>query len=230
MTNAGQPTGWIAGFVDRVLVYLPTLLAGLLVLCAGVAIGWVAKRAVVRVLIWLRLDRLGGRVGWRAALGRGDTRAALYNLAGAAVMAVVVLIFLDNALEIMGLTVLSRMADRVVLALPDLGLALLVVIAGLIVARLAGERVEDLFEIEEFAHARLAGSVCRSVLLVLTGALALWQIGFARQIVLAAFLILFGAIGIAFALSVGLGSARAVGAGWEALFQRRKKSGDAANS
>jgi len=225
MSNAGQPTMEIGGFADRVVAYMPTLLAGLLVLCAGVFLGWVVKRGVVRVLIWLRLDRLGGRVGWRVALGRGDTRAALYNLAGAAAMTVVVLLFLDNALDIWGLSVLSRMADRVVLALPDVGLALLVVIAGVLVARLAGERVEDLFEMEEFAHARLAGWTCRSLLLVLTGALALWQIGFARQIVLAAFLILFGAMGVAFALAVGLGSARAVGVGWDSLLERRRKPG-----
>ncbi len=223
MTIARQPTGEIAGFADRVSAYMPTLFAGLLVLAAGVALGWVVKRVVVRILIWLRLDRLGGRFGWRAALGRGDTRAALYNLAGSAAMLVILLLFLDNALEIWGLTVLSRMADRVAVSLPNIGLALLVVVIGVLVARMAGERTEDLLEEEEFPRARLVGALVRGLLLTLSGALALWQLGFAQQIVLAAFLILFGAIGIAFALAVGLGSARAVAAGWEALLRKRNK-------
>ena len=53
-------------------------------------------------------------------------------------------------------------------------------------------------------------------------ALGLWQLNFAREIVLAAFLIGFGAIGVAFAMAVGLGSARAVQGGWDALFKKRK--------
>ena len=223
MTIGRQPTGEIAGFAERVSAYLPTLFAGLLVLAAGVVVGWVVKRVIVRILIWLRLDRLSGRFGWRAALGRGDTRAALYSLAGTAAMIVVVLLFLENALEIWGLTVLSRMADRVMVSLPEIGLALLVVVVGVLVARMAGERIEDLLEEEEFRRARLAGAICRSVLLTLTGALALWQLGFARQIVLAAFLILFGAIGVAFALAVGLGSAQAVRKAWDALFEKRRE-------
>ncbi len=223
MNTANPPAGDIGGFAERVSAYMPTLLAGLLVLVAGVAIGWVVKRVVVRLLIWLRLDLLGGRFGWRAALGRGDTRAALYNLAGSAAMAVVVLVFLDNALEIWGLAVLSRMADRLVVSLPNVGVALLVVAIGVFVARLAAERVEDLLEEEEFPRARLAAGVCRGFLLILTGALALWQLDFARQIVLAAFLILFGAIGVAAALAFGLGSARAVASGWQAFLPKLEK-------
>ncbi|MEO8433127.1 MAG: hypothetical protein ABI592_16610 [Acidobacteriota bacterium] len=223
MTIERQPTEEIAGFADRVSAYLPTLFAGLLVLAAGAVVGWIVKRVVVRILIWLRLDRLGGRLGWRAALGRGDTRAALYNLAGNTAMMVVLLLFLDNALVIWGLTVLSRMIERIVISLPNIGLAVLVVVLGVLVARMASQRVEDALEQEEIPYARLAGGICRALLLTVTGALALWQLGFARQIVLAGFLVFFGAIGVAFALAAGLGSARAMSAGWEALFRKRKR-------
>lgn len=71
------------------------------------AAGWVLKRAVIRALIWLRLDRLGGNIGWRAAFGKGNVRAALYNLVGSIAMMIIVLLFLDNALDIWGLTVRS---------------------------------------------------------------------------------------------------------------------------
>jgi hypothetical protein len=54
-------------------------------------------------------------------------------------------------------------------------------------------------------------------------ALALWQAAFAREIVLAAFLISFGAIGVAFAVAVGLGSAKAIQRVWEGLFEKSKE-------
>lgn len=218
-----QPVGPLAEFAARLSGYLPTLAAGLLVLALGVAIGWVVKRAVVRILIWLRLDRFGGRIGWRAALGKGDVRAALYNLLGAFAMLFVVLVFLDNALVILGLTTLSRMIDNLVFYLPNLGLVGLILGVGVLLSNVVADRVEDALEEEEFAHARLVGKICKGLLLSVVVALALWQLEFAREIVLSAFLIMFGALGVACAIAVGLGSAKALQRGWEALFQKRKK-------
>ena len=84
------------------------------------------------------------------------------------------------------------------------------------------DRAEDALEEEEIAYARLIGEDIKGALLAVVGALALWQLDFARQIVLAAFLIAFGAIGVAFALAVGLGSAHAIQRGWEALLEAKK--------
>jgi amino acid transporter len=62
----------------------------------------------------------------------------------------------------------------------------------------------------------------KAALLAIVGALGLWQLDFAREIVMAAFIISFGAAGVAFAVAVGLGSARAIQHGWEVLFEKRK--------
>jgi hypothetical protein len=222
MNAVPQATGSIAGFVERISAYLPTLFAGLLLVAAGIVGGWIAKRAVVRILIWLRLDRLGGRVGWRAALGRGDTRAALYNVAGSAVMLLVVLVFLDNALAVLGLTVLTRLLDAVVEYLPRMVLAAVIAAIGLALARAAAEGVERALDEEDFSRSRLAGRICRGALVTLVAALTLWELDFARQIVLAGFLIAFGGIAVAFALAVGLGSVEAIRRAWEALGEKRK--------
>jgi len=213
----------IQAFMDRLVTYLPTLVAGLLVLTVGLLAGWVVKRAVVRILVWLRLDRLGGRFGWRAAFGKGDVRAAIYDVIGVAAMIVVILIFLDNALQIWGLVVLSRMVDNAVFYLPNLALAGLIILVGLLLANLLATRAEEALEEEEFAHARLVGKILKGALLCVVGALALWQLNFARQIVLSAFLIGFGAVGVAFAIAAGLGSARAIARGWESLFEKKEE-------
>jgi hypothetical protein len=213
----------LAGLIQRFTDYLPTLAAGALVLALGVALGWLAKNAVERILIWLRLDRLAGRVGWRSAFGKGDVRAALYDALGTVAFALVVLVFLDNALTIWGLAVLSRLMDSLVFSLPRLGLAAVIVAVGIGVANAAAERVEDTLDDEELAHARLLAKGLKAVLLAVVGALALWELNFARQVVLAGFIIGFGAMGIAFALAVGLGSARAIQRGWEELFEKKKR-------
>jgi hypothetical protein len=207
--------------------YLPTFAAGLLVLAFGVAAGWLAKKAVGRLLIWLRLDRLAGRVGWRSALGKGDVRAALYNLIGNVTMAVIVLLFLDQSLRQWRLTALSGLIDNVVFYLPNLGLVVLIVVVGLVIANGLGERVTSALEEEGVAHARFVGKLFKAALLFVVAALGLWQLQFARQVVLAAFLIAFGSVGVAFALGVGLGSTQAVRRAWELFLERRTSSENA---
>jgi hypothetical protein len=206
----------VTGLFHRFTDYLPTLMAG------GLVLGWLAKRAVVRILIWLRLDRLAGRVGWRSVFGKGDLRAALFDLLGTVAFALVVLVFLDNALTIWGLAVLSRLIDGVVVALPRLGMAAFIVAVGIAVATAAAARAEAALEEEEIGYARLVGKGLKAVLLAVVAALALWELNFARQIVLSGFVIAFGAMGVAFAISIGLGSTRAIQRGWDELFEKRK--------
>lgn len=217
-----QSVGPLNDFAKTVISYLPTLAGGLVVLALGVVVGWVVKRMVVRILIWLRLDRLGGRAGWRAAFGKGDVRAALYNLLGTVAMIMVILIFLDNALQILGLSVVSRVIENLVVYLPTLGMVILILLVGILLSNLVAERTEDALEDEEFAHAGILAKILRGLLLALVTTIALWELGLARQVVLSAFLVVFGALGLGTALALGLGSAPAIQRGWEALFKKRK--------
>jgi Mechanosensitive ion channel, conserved TM helix len=210
----------VTAFANQFWSYLPTLAGGLFVLAVGIVLGWVAKRALVRVLIWMRLDRLGGRVGWRTAFAKGDVRAALYDTLGGLAMIVVVLVFLDNAFQIWGLTVLSRMIDGAVVYLPNFGIVALIVVVGLLLSNVVSVRAAAALEEEGFEYATLAAKVLKGVLLALVGALALWQLSFARQIILGAFLIAFAAVGLAFALAVGIGGARAIQSGMQGLFRK----------
>jgi hypothetical protein len=220
---ATELPGPLAEFTEQAANYLPTLMAGLILLGLGLVVGWLCRRAVIGVLVWLRLDRLAGRVGWRSAFGKGDVRAALYDLLGTLAFALVVLVFLDNALTIWGLAVLSRLIDAFVVALPRLALAAVIVAVGIAVASTASARAEAALEEEEVDYARLLAKGLKAVLLAVVAALALWELDFARQIVLSGFVIAFGAMGVAFALSVGLGSARAIQHGWEELLEKRKR-------
>jgi len=198
-------------FGRTVVEYMPTLLAGSLVVLAGLAAGWLLKRAVVRALVMMRLDRLGGaRSAWRQAVGKGDVRAALYDAVGTVAGAILFLVFLDNALEIWGLVVLARLVDRLIVYLPTLGLALVIAWIGVAVTDVLARRMEAVLLREQVPRAALLVGLARSAFLFVVGALALWELDFAREIVLAAFLIAFGAIGVAFALGVGIGSARAI--------------------
>ena len=215
--TAAQP---LSELIRRFSDFFPALAAGLLVLLIGVVAGWVAKRAVVQLLTWLRLDRVAGRAGWASALGKGDVRAALYELLGTVTMVVVVLFFLSDGLRRWDLGEGARVIDGFVFYLPNLALVALIAILGTLAAGALSTRLQWGLQQEGFRHARLMARALKASLLILVAALTLWQLQLARQLVLAAFIILFGSAGVAFAIAVGVGSAKGIQRGWEEVFEK----------
>jgi hypothetical protein len=222
-SQSAQP---LADLLRQVSAFLPALAAGALVLLLGVIAGWLLKRALVQLLVWLRLDRLAGRTGWRSALGKGDVRAPLYDAIGMVAMALTILLFGEDALKRWGLDALAEFIHALLVYLPNLVLAAVVAVVGAAVANAIGARVEHGLAEEGFAHARILAKTFKGALLAVAGALALWQLQFAREIVLGGFLILCGSLGIAVALATGMGSAKAIEHGWETLFEKRKREGE----
>jgi Mechanosensitive ion channel, conserved TM helix len=207
--------------VSNVLAYLPVLLAGLVVLALGFLAAWLAAKLVVRLLVWSRLDRVAQRLGWGGGLEKGDVRHALFGLCGTAVGGLVFLVFLDNALVIWRLTVLSRLLEQVVFLVPELVVATIVLLGGWAVALMASNAVRRALYEEEIERASLIARVVKTAILVLASAIALVQLKLATNIVTYAFLIAFGALALTFVLAFGLGSRRAVESMWEGILTRR---------
>ncbi|KAB2880384.1 hypothetical protein F9K33_05115 [bacterium] len=54
-------------FGRQIINYLPSLLAGIILLLIGWLIGWLVKRIVVQLLVVLRFEKLFIRLQWRQA-------------------------------------------------------------------------------------------------------------------------------------------------------------------
>jgi hypothetical protein len=206
----------------QTVAFLPALVAGLALVVVGLGLGWLAKRAVVRTLVWLRLDRLASRVGWRAVFGKGDVRSALYNVAGNVAMFLVLLVFLDDALQRWGLTGLARVLGTLIVYLPNLGIVLVIIALGIVISNGAGTKVAEALAEEGVMRAGVIGKAVKAALVSVVFALALWQLHFAREIVFAGFVICFGSIGVAFAIGVGIGMAKAIERGLLTLFHKER--------
>ena len=115
-----QPLESVRDVMNNIVGYLPTLLAGLIVLVLGAIVAWVVAKLAVRILIFLRLDRVIVRFGWGRALDKGDVRHSLFGLVGTILGFLVFLVFLENAIVLWKLTVLSQLLDRLIILIPQL--------------------------------------------------------------------------------------------------------------
>jgi hypothetical protein len=218
-----KPVESLADVLNKVGDYLPTLLAGLIVLVLGAVVAWVVSKVFVRVLVFLRVDRVIVRQRWGAALQKGDVRHSLFGLAGTILGLLVFLIFLENALVIWKLTVLSQLMERLVLLIPQLIVAAVILLAGWGVAAAVSRAVQRALFQEEFERARLVARIVYAAILVVTCAIVLVQLNIAVSVVTGAFLIAFGALALGFVLAFGLGSKRAVEMMWEERFRAAKE-------
>ena len=218
-----RPFESLRDMMSNVVGYLPTLVAGLVVLVLGAVIGWMVSKILVRILIFLRLDRVVMRLGWGRALEKGDVRHSLFGLLGTVCGVLLFLVFLDNALVIWKLTVLSQLLEKTVLLIPQLLTAGLVLVIGWGVANAASRAVQRTLAHEEFERPRLVARTVRAAILVVACAIALVELNLAVAIVTGAFLVAFGALALCFVLAFGLGSKRAVELMWEERFHRGKE-------
>jgi len=219
----GKPLESVRDVMANLVGYLPTLLAGFIVLVLGAVLAWILSKLIVRVLIFLRVDRVVVRLGWGRALAKGDVRHSLFGLIGTVCGVLLFLVFLDNAVVIWKLTVLSQLLERLVLLIPQLITAVLVLLIGWGVASAASRAVQRMLVQEEFERARLAGRIVQAAILVAVCAIALVELDLAVAIVTGAFLIAFGALALCFVLAFGLGSKRAIEMMWEEHFRSRQE-------
>jgi hypothetical protein len=217
-----QPLHSLRDALGAIVDFLPALVSGLLVLVVGLLAAWLVARIVVRVLTWLRLHRVVERFRWGRAFGKGDVRHALYSLVGGLAGTFTFLVFLNRALVLWQLTVLSQLLERLVLLVPDLLLAAVILAVGAALAGLAARSARRALYEEGLARATLAARLVRAAILVLTFAIALIQLHVAPALVLWAFLIAFGSLALTIALAVGLGSRRAVELFWEGILARHR--------
>ena len=177
--------------VNQIVDYLPSLAGGLLLVLIGMLAWWFVNRVVMQVLVVLRLHRLLTGFRWARGLSRVDVRLSIYAVIGNLAGMVVFLVFLNAAFAIMRLAALSNLVEQATLVIPRVVLAGLVFALGILVSTMASGAVRRVLQREGLSRVELIVSYVRGVLLVLFGAMALLQLGVAREIVIIGFTVVF---------------------------------------
>jgi hypothetical protein len=198
MTNTFQEQ--LSALGQRILAYLPNLLGGLLLLLLGWLVGWIIKRMIIQLLVILRIDRLFIRLRWKSSLSKADLRYALYNLVGNVAFFIVFLIFLNSALTVLKLEILSKLIEQGVLFVPRLIVALIILGVGWLIASRTGNAIYHSLVKEDVPRSSLVARVTKFILILFFSAMALVELRIAREIVI----IGFGALALTLGISTVL--------------------------
>jgi hypothetical protein len=192
-------------FLNEIAVTLPQIIGALLILLIGWIIARVVKRLCVRGLKLVRFNYLTEKSGIEKFLEKGGVKVSSIHIIGTLIYWIIMLVVILATLNSLKLTAASTLFNQIMLYIPNIIVAILILVIGIYFARLVSQvLITSLKNMEEKA-ASMIGLIAYYAIVVLTVFIILGQLNIAGAIVNNAFTILFGAICLALGLAFGLG-------------------------
>lgn len=183
--------------------FLPRLGGALVLLVVGLLVARLAARVVRGGLARAGLDSLGERLGATAVLERAGLGSSLSVLTGRAVKIGLVAITIFAALSLLGLQFLSDSLNEAVLFLPNLAVAALLLLVGVVLGGIVRERADR--AVAQMDLPLPLGRAAQIAVVAIFAITAAAQIAVSTAILMALVGIVLAGVAATLALAFGLG-------------------------
>ena len=210
-------TGWVEGLTDavtasvsQIVAFLPTVILAIMLLGLGYVLARVVSILVTRLLQLMGFDRLLSRTAVKTLLERSGTKQKSSEILGLIGFWIIFLVFLIKASDTLQLTIVSDALTSIAYYIPKIGIAVLVLILGLIAANFVRELITMTCSSAGITHGTMVAQAVYVAVVLLIVVTAIDALGIDTELLNNTIVILLaGLIGGA-ALSFGLGSRSAV--------------------
>jgi hypothetical protein len=202
---------------------VPRVLGFLVILGIGWLIASLIERILVAVLRSVHFDRFADRAGL-AGLARTVQREPS-GVLGLVVKWFVRLIALVAAFDALGVPAVSQVLQQLLLWLPNLAVALVVLVIGGIAANSLGDLVGRAAARNRLERYDLLGMAAKWTVWTFTLLVAISQIGIASSLITILFMAAVGAVALALGLSFGLGGRDTAGLVVRRIYERNRRDG-----
>ncbi|MDH3445302.1 MAG: hypothetical protein OEN50_15360 [Deltaproteobacteria bacterium] len=215
-------TGFWDAFVTKIAVVLPNLFIAVAIILSGWVLCNIIKRVAVRLLKLVHFDTLAERAGIKQALERGGIKQTVSELVGLLIFWFLFLIAIVTTLETLNLSGATDTLHTIYLYIPKIVAALVTLILGLYFANFLETVTRTscanagLQQADAIGRATYIGTA----IFVAAGIFEILDI--ASEIVIWAFILVFGAICLASALAFGLGGRDVAGRFLAKWLEQRK--------
>jgi len=196
----------VKAMLVRAATFLPTLIGILIILIVGWIIAAVLKNVVVKLLKMIQFDMASEKSGLADVLKKGGIKNTLSELMGGLIYWVIMLLVFMTALNALGMTVVASLLDKVILYIPNVIAAIFIISLGILFASIIGSIVMTASMNAGIKQAKFLNQLTRTVIVIFAVIMTMEQLNIATSILNTTITVLLGAIGLAFALAVGIGS------------------------
>jgi len=202
------------------LSFIPTLIGAIVVFIIGWFIAVGIGRLVAEILKRIKFDRLFEKGAWKTAFEKAELKITPSEFIGAIFKWVLVIVFLQVAVGILGWTQFADLLGRVIGYLPNVIVAALIFVVAVIVADIVEKVVVAAAEGARFAYTHLAGAIVKWAIWIFAILAILRQLIIAPELVNILFSALVYGVVAVLVLAFGLGGKEVAA---ELLADLRKK-------
>ena len=213
----------VKAMLVRAATFLPTLIGILVILIVGWIVAAALKNVVVKLLKAIQFDVASEKSGLSDVLRKGGIKNTLSELMGGLIYWVVMLLVFMAALNALGMTVVASLLDKVILYIPNVIAAIFIISLGIFFASIIGSIVMTASMNAGIKQAKLLSQVTQTVIVIFAAIMTLEQLNIATAILNTTITVLLGAIGLAVAIAVGLGSKDIAGKLMQELLDNLKR-------
>jgi len=208
-------------FLGKVITFLPNLFAMITILIIGFVVAWIVKKLLIHFLKAIKFDKMSEQWGITNALAKGGMVYSPAHLVSRFFYWLIVLVTL-----ILGINALEVAATQNIVAqffnyLPHLFAAIVILVIGYLIAVFLGQAALIAAVNANVEVARLLSGTVRWFVIVLSLTMALYHLGIAEKVIIAAFTITFGGIVLALAIAFGWGGRELAKDFLEKIYRRK---------
>jgi hypothetical protein len=193
----------------QIVGILPGLLLALVILAAGFLVARIVERLVDGVLDRVHFDREAAKWGVTEAVQRTGAGVGPARVVGKLLFWAVMLLVILLAASALGVENINDVFANLVGYIPSVIAAIIVIVLGLILGEFV--RILILASAGGVEGVPTLAKVAKAMVIVISGFMALQQIGVAADIVTTAFTLILGAAALAVGLAFGLGNTQLAG-------------------
>ena len=189
------------GFIN----FLPSFLGAIIIFIIGWAIASILGKLSAQIIRVLRIDSILEKMGFKKSLERANLNLDSSKFISELVRWFFIIVFLMTATDILGLVQVTSFLSKVLLYIPQLIVAVLILLASVLIANFLQKLVKASVEAAGLQSANTLAAVAKWSVLIFAILAALLQLGIAPALIQTIFTGFVAALVISSGLAFGLG-------------------------
>ena len=191
---------WV-GFIE----FLPSLLGAIIVFVIGWIIATLLGKLASQIITTLRIDQIIEKMGFKRSFDKANLKLDSGKFFGELVRWFFIIVFLTASTDILGLPEVTIFLKAVILYIPQLIVAVFILLIAVVVASFLQKLVKASVEAAGLKSANLLGAITKWSVLIFALLAALLQLGIVPSLIQTLFTGFIAALTLAIGLSFGLG-------------------------
>jgi hypothetical protein len=213
----------IINFIDRLLLFIPALVAAIVIFIVGWILAVILAAASRRLLEAVGFNKAADRAGVDTFLQKAGIKMSPSGAVAGLVKWFVILVFFVAAVNVLGLPAVSDVLNNILLFIPNVIAAILILTVGIVLANFVSDLVKGALATAKVGVSGLLASISRWAIIVFAVLAALNQLNIAQDLINILFLGVVATFALGVGLAIGLGGKDVVGRTLSEWYEKMRK-------